>query len=388
MRATNHIILIMLRCVLALLICLTATTTSGFAQSATPQAETLATPQTEPPTIDVDCSAGDSLADALARHGSGSTFSVAGTCMERVSVTHDDVTINGGGSAVLDAAEDPEGPVVHVDGARNVTIRDITVQNGQHGILVESLSTITLEGVVSQQNMSHGIEVIQSHAVATNIRSHDNGRVGLIVNRSSEVRLTDSTLEANGISGLVLFSSAVARLEGANVIRGNAAQGVTLGMGGMIFTIGAELTIEDNGAEGLSLLQDGAAQFLGGSLTVRGNAGDGIALDLASTLVLGITDFGIPGEVLVEENDGHGISVTGASQLAIDAIMPATVQSNMGSGLYVDASDVRLDGSTIQENDGAELELIFGARATLENMMLAEVECGDAVLVRGTVSCS
>lgn len=379
MRATNYTVLNMARCVMALFICLAATATSGFAQSATPQAE--------PPTIDVDCSAGDSLADALARHGGGSTFSVIGSCRERVTITHDDVTIDGGGTAVLDAAEDPEGPVVHVDGARNVTIRDITVQNGQHGILVESLSTITLDGVVSRQNISHGIEVIQSHAVATDLRSQDNGRVGLIVNRSSEVRLTDSTLEANGISGLVLFSSAVARLEGTNVIRDNAAQGVTLGMGGMIFTIGAELMIEDNGAEGLSLLQGGAAQFLGGTLTVRGNDGDGIALDIASTLALGMDDFEVPGEVLVEENDGHGISVTGASQLAIDAIMPATVQSNMGSGLYVDASDVTLDGSTIEENDGTELELVFGARATLENMTLDEVVCGDAVLVRGTVSC-
>lgn len=379
MRVTVHSILVMSRCVLALFICLAATATSGFAQTATPQAAS--------PTIEVDCGAGDSLADALARHGGGSTFSVVGTCMERVTITQDDVTIDGGGTAVLDAAEDPQGPVVHVDGARNVTIRDITVQNGQHGILVESLSTITLDGVESRQNSLHGIEVIQSHAVATELRSHDNGRVGLIVNRSSEVRLTDSTLEMNGISGLVIFSTAIGRLEGTNIIRGNAAQGITLGMGGMIFTIGAELVIEDNGAAGLSLLQGGAAQFLGGILTVRGNAGDGIALDLASTLVLGITDFGIPGEVLVEENGGHGISVNGDSQLAIDAIMPATVHSNMGSGLYVDASQVTLDGSVIEENDGTELELVFGARGTFEGMMLDEVVCGDAVLVRGTVSC-
>jgi hypothetical protein len=232
--------------------------------------------------------------------------------MERVSITHDGVTIDGGGAAVLDAANDPEGPVVHVVGARDVTVRGITVQNGQHGILVEKLSTITLDGVVSQENSAHGVEIIQSHAIATGLRSHDNGRVGLIVNRSSEVRLIDSTLEANGISGLVIFSSAIGRLEGTNFVRGNAAQGVTLGLSGMIFTIGADLAIEDNGAQGISLLQRGAAQFLGGTITVRGNDGDGIALDLGSTLVLGIAEFGVPGEGLVEENGGHGVSVGGA----------------------------------------------------------------------------
>ncbi len=380
MRVTTPTAMIVSRCVMAFCgLCLAANPTTGFAQFATPTAA--------PPKVEVDCSAGDSLANALAQHGSGSTFQIRGTCMERVTITHDDVTIEGGGAAVLDAANDPEGPVVHVVGARDVTVRDITVQNGQHGILVEKLSTITLDGAVSQENSSHGVEIIQSHAIATDLRSHNNGRVGLIVNRSSEVRLIDSTLEANGISGLVLFSSAIGRLEGTNVIRDNAAQGVTLGLSGTIFTIGAELMIEDNGAEGLSLLQGGAAQFLGGTIAVRGNDGDGIALDLGSTLVLGIAEFGVPGEVLVEENGGHGISVTGASQLVIDATMPATVRSNTGNGLYVDASDVRLAGSVIEENDGTELELVFGARATIEDMMLDEIVCGEAVLVRGSVSC-
>jgi hypothetical protein len=254
-------------------------------------------------------------------------------------------------------------------------------------MLVEKLSTITLEDVVAEGNTTHGVEIIQSHAIVTNLRSHDNDRVGLIVNRSSEARVIDSTLEANGISGLVIFSSAIGRLEGTNVIRDNAAQGITLGLSGAIFTIGAELLIEDNGAAGLSLLQGGAAQFLGGTLTVRGNDGDGIALDLGSTLVLGIAEFGVPGEVLVEENGGHGISVTGASQLVTDETMPATVRSNTGDGLYVDASDVRLTGSVIEENEGTELELAFGARATIADMEVDEIGCGDGVLVRGSVSC-
>ena len=379
MRLATHTALNISRCVMALFLCLTATVTTGLAQSATPQPAQR--------TVEVDCSAGGSLAHALAEHGSDTTFNISGTCMERVIITHNDVTIDGGGSAVLDAADDPEGMVVHVVGARNVTVRDITVQNGQQGILIEQLSTITLEGVVSQQNSSHGVEVIQSHAVATNLRSHDNGRVGLIVNRNSQVRLTDSTLEANGISGLVLFSSAIARLEGANVIHDNAAQGVTLGLGGMIFSIGAELTIENNGAEGFFLQQGGSAQFLGGTITVRGNDGDGIALDLGSTLVLGIGDFDVPGEVLVEDNNGDGVSLEAASYLANEAIMPLTVRSNTGDGVYVDASHLRLAGATIEENEGTELELVFGARATIEEMMVDEIVCGELVLVRGSVSC-
>ena len=387
MRATSPSAQIVSRFVMAFCaLGLALTPMTGFAQSGTPSA---ATPVAAGPTVEVDCDAGDSLADALAQHGGGSTFEVRGTCMERVSVTEDDVTIDGGGEAVLDAADDPEGPVVHVVGAGNVTVRGITVQGGHIGILTEKLSTITLEDVESRDNATHGVEIIQSHAIVTNLSSHDNGRVGLIVNRSSEARVIDSTLESNGISGLVIFSSAIGRLEGTNAIRDNGAQGITLGLSGTIFTIGAELLIEDNGAAGLSLLQGGAAQFLGGTLTVRGNDGDGISLDLGSTLVLGIAEFGVPGEVLVKENGGHGISVTGASQLVTDETMPATVRANASNGLYVDASDVRLTGSVIEENEGTELELAFGARATVEDMTLEEddIVCGEAVLVRGSVSC-
>jgi hypothetical protein len=103
--------------------------------------------------------------------------------------------------------------------------------------------------------------------------------------------------------------------------------------------------------------------------------------------VLGIAEFGVPGEVLIEGNGGHGLAVTGASQLVVDPTMPATVRSNGESGLYVDASDVWLTGSVIEDNDAAELELDFGARATIEDMTLDEVVCGEAVLVRGSVSC-
>ena len=77
----------------------------------------------------------------------------------------------------------------------------------------------------------------------------------------------------------------------------------------------------------------------------------------------------------------------GGSQLTIDAIMPAIVRSNTGSGLYVDTSDVRLAGSVIEENGGPELELVFGARATVEDTVVDENACGDVVLVRGSVGC-
>jgi hypothetical protein len=338
-------------------------------------------------TVEIDCDAGESLAAALATGAPETTYRVSGTCEERIHITADGVTIDGGGTAIIDAETDADGPVVHVDGARRLAISGITVQNGQHGILVERLATLTLDGVVARDNRSHGVEVIQSHIVVTDLTASGNGRVGLIVNRNAELRLVDSILEENGISGLVIFSSAVGRLEGTNVIRGNGDQGFTVGLGGMIFSIGAELIVEGSGAEGIAFLQGGTAQFLGGSITVQGNAGDGIALGIGSTLVLGQDDFPVQGEVRSEGNEGHGVSVTGASHLVAEAIMPLTSVGNGGAGLHVDDGTVRLAGTTLEGNDGPGLELAFGARATTADTTADEVVCDDSVLLRGALGC-
>ncbi len=207
------------------------------------------------------------------------------------------------------------------------------------------------------------------------------------MNRNAELRLVDSVLEENGISGLVIFSSAVGRLEGTNVIRGNGDQGFTVGLGGMIFSIGAELIVEGSGAEGIAFLQGGTAQFLGGSITVRDNAGDGISLDIGSTLVLGQDDFPVEGEVRSEGNEGHGISVTGASHLVVEAIMPLTSRGNGGAGLHVEDGVLRIAGSTLEGNDGPGLELAFGARATASDTTADEIVCDGTVLMRGSLQC-
>jgi hypothetical protein len=47
-------------------------------------------------------------------------------------------------------------------------------------------------------------------------------------------------------------------------------------------------------------------------------------------------------------------------------------------------SDGRPVVSVIEENGGTELELVFGARATIRDMTLDQVTCGEAVLLRGS----
>lgn len=166
----------------ALVVLLRAVCVAMLATPAVATAAGMAIPA-EGRVVEVDCDVGESLADALAANGNGTNYRVTGTCMERITMTADDVTIDGGGTAVIDAAEDPEGPVMHVDGAR-LTVEGLTVQNGRHGILVEHLASLELRDVVSRNNRSHGVEVINSDAVINGLQARENGRVGLSLVRA------------------------------------------------------------------------------------------------------------------------------------------------------------------------------------------------------------
>ena len=338
--------------------------------------------------VTVDCAAGDDLAALLEEASPGTTFALSGTCDGPVRVAVDGVTLDGGGDAVIRVPEDASGPVVHVDGARDVQLRGLTLADGQHGLLAERMASLELHDVVARDNRSHGFEVINSFAEGFDLHAHDNGRVGFNLNRGGEARLTNSLLEENGISGLISFNGAIVRLEDRNVIRANGDQGFTIGMNGMLFTIGAELIVEDNGAEGIALLQSGHAQFLGGTVVARGNGAAGVSADFGSTLAFGMDDFQVPGEVTLEENDGPGLAADRGSIVAVEAIMPVSSSGNAGPGLHVgEGAQVSVAGSMFVGNDDGGI--VVGPRGllTVDGGEHDGVACDGTATVLGDASC-
>ena len=77
----------------------------------------------------VKCDKGQTLTEALRKAKPGDTLQVTGTCQERVTITTDRLTLDGGGSAVLDGGgggpTEFEG-VVTIDGAQGVTLTGFT----------------------------------------------------------------------------------------------------------------------------------------------------------------------------------------------------------------------------------------------------------------------
>ena len=81
----------------------------------------------------------------------GDTIMITGTCNETVMVDKDGITLDGGGTAIIDG-DGADVPVIAVYGQRNVVIRGLTVQNGRQGVFADRGTAVWLEDVTARNN--------------------------------------------------------------------------------------------------------------------------------------------------------------------------------------------------------------------------------------------
>ena len=212
----------------------------------------------------VKCDKGQTLTEALRKAKPGDTLQVTGTCQERVTITTDRLTLDGGGSAVLDGGgggpTEFEG-VVTIDGAQGVTLMGFTVQNGPgEGILGLHGAAFAVQQTTVQQNAAIGIAVADG----------------------STADLTDCTIQGNGV-GIDVFTSSSAILRGAITISQNKGNGAEVNGQSMLEIRGAQVQMNDNGGAGLVAGSGQVAIFgftasQGSTLTANGNGDFGIII--------------------------------------------------------------------------------------------------------------
>ena len=122
-------------------------------------------------TLTVDCNAGDTIQSKVDAAQPGDTIMITGTCSEAVVVNKGGITLDGGGSAVIDAMNFDDA-AIFVDGRQNVTIKGLTVQNGLFGIKLVEGAAAWLEDVTAQNSRiksghdsGNGIMVVQSASI-------------------------------------------------------------------------------------------------------------------------------------------------------------------------------------------------------------------------------
>jgi Right handed beta helix region len=354
----------------------------------------------------VKCDTGQTLTEALQKAKPGDTLQVTGTCHERVTITTDRLTLDGGGSAVLDGGDGPTEffeAVVTIDGVQGVTLMGFTIQNSPSlGILGVGGAAFVVQDTTMQHNGAAGIFLNNnSSAELIDVEVKDSGGIGIPVqNNSTAVFKGHISCTGSGDNGIAVQSGSTLEIRGASVqASNNGGNGVDIvDSQAIIFRYPESqesiLTAHKNGGDGI-FVATGSLSFFGGAFAGTGslatisasnNGGNGIAIGLDGAVV---SPFGAA-KFMIENNQKSGLDVSeGDSALIIGGL---TVQNNQ-TGLLADGAgtltlvSVPSNPSRIQNNSGTDVDLRFGTRVTFGGVTIGTITCDTTVLSRGTTVC-
>ena len=288
-----------------------------------------------------------SIANAMAQAQPGDTIRISGTCRETVVVDKDGITLDGGGSAVIDGGG-ADASVIAVLGHQNVILKGLTVQNGLIGVHVGRGAAAWLENVTARNSRSKA--------------GHTSG-VGIIVANSSDAVLAGRiAATGNAAQGMLVWQGGRASVVGNAGVEGaripqaslqassNGWNGIEVGVGSSFQVLsndGAYSTVQanNNGGTGIWVDTGSSAQFGGGaSIEATGNGEGGLGVGGGSS-----TRFAVWPSRGVEatfNNNKHGIGVGSGSALVLfyehDSGASITATNNTGFGLAVS------QGSSVQ----------------------------------------
>jgi hypothetical protein len=333
--------------------------------------------------VAVDCSAGETIAAALALPAGSLTITVVGTCDESVVVARNDVTLTGTGTL---AGPSASVNTLTITGDRAV-VDGLTLTGGRNGVTVAGGGRAVLRNCTVQGAGRTGVVFFQGgNGTVENCTIQGSGRDGVAI-EGAAATIIHTTITGNDRMGVTVTNGGSARigLDNTNAlpatpttVSGNAGAGLFVTVGGQAFVAGT--TISGNGLPGTQSIRDGVHIFqatvdLMGSNTISANAAHGVNV-IGGRVLIGDTVVGIPGGIL-NTITGNGALV--ANSNGVSAFLNATVDirgadisGNTGNGVGLNAqSSARVTGATINDNTGNGIGLTNGSGLILGGSGLA-----------------
>lgn len=355
-----------------------------------------------PVTISVNCDAGETITQALQDTEGGDTIQITGTCNETVDISFDGLILDGQGSTIIDAGG-ASLPIVAIAGARNVTIRDITVQNGDLGILGTDGAALRLEGVTVQNTVKEGIRIEDnSTGHLSNSSVTNSGLDGIaVINNSSAVFEGTITSNTNGNDGLrVLQNSSISSLAMASItLDNNMGFGLLVQNSSTFNDFNATLSANNNQNAGVGVFDASSANL---NADISNNIGNGIIVESSNATIMNATIngnsaggivlanvcHGLIENTMITSNGNDGIFVTDGCSAEI---RNATVTNNSALGVSIQDARARIEMSTIQNNLDSTTDLVvtFGGRLTIDTVtqgnFIRSIICDATALTRDTI---
>jgi hypothetical protein len=149
------------------------------------------------------------------------------------------------------------------------------------------------------------------------------------------------------------------------------------------------LTIDNHFVAGIIAL-DATLELFNNPITLSA-ANNGIGIWLLQNSYITNAGGGVPGAVIVLENNSVGLQLEGGSGARI-AGGPLTVRNNVTGVLADGAGTLTLTSdpaspSSITNNSTFDLDLTFGTRATVDGVTIGTIRCDATVLSRGSTVC-
>ena len=298
-------------------------------------------PAGEPAPLDVtvNCGAGETVNGALAQavNRFAVRITIDGVCEEMVMINRNNVTLVGASPGDgLKAPSSTTRPLGTV-GAQHVTLRQLTLQGGIEGLLVNSGSAVWGDNV---------------HIIGA--------QWGLVI-RDGTVHLQNSTIE-NSVANNVNVTPGGQLTLWSSTVRNGGHMGLAVTGGSAQLW---QVTVEDHTGSGLSASDGGHLEV--GNSQITGNTKSGIFLrggnlnvghsTIANNAEAGITTAGGTvdlQEAIIENNEYDGIHAVLGSRISLES--GTKIRGNSGSGIRLeDTSVVGADSTTgieITQNRG------------------------------------
>jgi parallel beta-helix repeat protein len=220
-------------------------------------------------TVKLNCSAKDTIGNAVKKLKPGDTLLVTGTCNENLVIPEETarIVLDGQGKATI-SGPDTSIPTVAVNG-RGITIKGFIITGGRDGIVVSRGGQAIIDRNTIQGTGRIGLQVNQSSfAVIVNNTIQNNQTNGISIGGSSyaiigivtglDKTASPNTIQNNGQNGISVARSSNARITG-NTIRNNKLNGVIVSRASQADITSS--TIDGNGMSGINVSQNSSVQL-------------------------------------------------------------------------------------------------------------------------------